>query len=79
MEQGMYNHVQKAGGESAGESKSLLLKEVSFQVSFESIDLWVFSLGERKGKSVPGDSGGGREGERTDGGKLSNQMPITCF
>ena len=37
MEQGMYTYVQKAEGESAGESKGLLLKEVSFQVSFESV------------------------------------------
>ena len=37
MEQGMHNCVQKAGGESEGESKSLLLKEVSFQVSLESV------------------------------------------
>ena len=34
MEQGMYNYVQKAEGESAGESEGLLLKEVSFKVSF---------------------------------------------
>ena len=42
MEQDMYNHVQKArwgdgARGSADESNSLLLKEVSFQVSFESI------------------------------------------
>ena len=38
MEQGMYNHVQKAGGDRVrGRVKSLLLREVSFQVSFESV------------------------------------------
>ena len=37
MEQDMYKYKQKAEGESAAESEGLLLKEVDFQVSFESV------------------------------------------
>ena len=61
----MYKYVQKAEGESADESGGLLLKEVSFQGSFESVYCGCFA--EREGKGVPGDCGEGREGARADG------------
>ena len=64
----MYNYVLKVGGESVGQSKSLLLKEVSFQVSLESISCGYFA--QREGKGVSGDSGGGREGARADSGQF---------
>ena len=68
VEQGMYKYVQKAGGEIAGESEGLFLKEWVLKLRLESVLCGCSA--EREGKGAPGDSLEGREGSRADGGQL---------
>ena len=62
----VYNYVQKAGGESAGESKKPIAERGGFRLKVSNV-----VISQREGKGVPGDSCKGRDGAtRADGGQL---------